>query len=135
VLPLFALANAGVHIEGDILEMLLHPVSLGIMAGLIVGKVVGIISFSFVTTKLGLGKKPAGTAWNQLVGLSFFAGIGFTMSLFIAELALEDEELLSNAKLAIIIASVVSALLGLAYFKLIEMREGRLHSSKTISVS
>lgn len=120
VLPLFALANAGVHIEGDLLEMLTHPVSIGIVTGLIAGKVIGILSFSYISAKLGIGKMPRDNGWNQLIGLSFFAGIGFTMSLFIAELALENERLLSYAKLAIITASVFSALIGLVWFKLLK---------------
>jgi NhaA family Na+:H+ antiporter len=120
VLPLFALANAGVHIEGNFVEMLTHPVSIGILAGLVVGKVVGIFSFSYLSVKLGFGTKPEQTGWNQVLGLGFFAGIGFTMSLFIAELALQDEQLLTYAKLAIITASMISAIFGLVWFKVLK---------------
>lgn len=122
ILPLFALANAGVHIEGDLIKMLIHPVSLGIMVGLVVGKVMGIFLFSYVWVKTGLGQIPKNSDWNQILGLGLFAGIGFTMSLFIAELALTDKSILAKAKVAIIAASVLSSLLGFIWFRFMVKR-------------
>lgn len=115
ILPLFALANTGVRIEGDVFEMLLHPVSLGIIGGLVLGKVIGISSFSWIMVKSGLGELPKHSTWAKLIGVGFMGGIGFTMSLFIAELALENEELLSIAKLGILCASILSTLIGMTW--------------------
>ncbi|MGB5818701.1 MAG: Na+/H+ antiporter NhaA [Saonia sp.] len=118
ILPLFALANAGVRIEGDFLEMVLHPVSLGIIFGLVAGKVVGIAAFSYLLVKSGKGQLPDGSDWKRVIGVGLFAGIGFTMSLFIAELALDNEVLLAKAKVGIITASVIASLLGFLWFAL-----------------
>jgi Na+:H+ antiporter, NhaA family len=113
ILPLFALANAGVHIEGNILDMLFHPVALGIMAGLVVGKVIGISVLSQVMVKLKLAVLPEGVTWRHIYGVGFLAGIGFTMSIFISGLAFADEELVQIAKIGIFGASVISAVAGL----------------------
>lgn len=123
VLPLFALANAGVRIEGNLFDMMFHPLSLGIIAGLVVGKVIGIIGLSYVMVKSGLGDKPAGATWNSIFGVGLFAGIGFTMSLFIAELAIDDEQLLGIAKVGILTASVLAALLGLIWFAILKRNQ------------
>ena len=119
ILPLFALANAGIRIEGDFWEMLFHPVSLGVIFGLVTGKVLGISLFSWALVKTGLGELPKNSNWSKVIGVGMMAGIGFTMSLFIAELALEDEVLLANAKLGILVASLLSAVLGLLWFQII----------------
>ncbi len=120
VLPLFAFANAGVHIEGNILETLLHPLSLGIIAGLLVGKLIGITGLSIIMLKSKLSELPKNTSIKNISGLSLFAGIGFTMSLFIAKLALEDEKLLGIAKVGILTASILAVVLGLTWFFLFE---------------
>jgi NhaA family Na+:H+ antiporter len=117
ILPLFALANAGVTLKGDVLEMLLHPISVGIIVGLCLGKLIGILGASSVIAKSNLGELPKGIRWSDIGGLSMMAGIGFTMSIFIAELSLADERLLQIAKVGIITASVISATLGIAWFK------------------
>ncbi|GAA4277586.1 Na+/H+ antiporter NhaA [Aquimarina mytili] len=116
ILPLFALANAGVRITDDFFRMLFHPVSLGIIIGLVLGKVLGISVFSRILVKSGLSELPNQVTWKSIYGIGMMAGIGFTMSLFIAELALEDENLLSIAKIGILTASVISAFLGLLWF-------------------
>jgi NhaA family Na+:H+ antiporter len=113
ILPLFALANAGVHIEGNILEMLTHPVALGIMAGLVLGKVLGISFFSQLMVRLKLAELPEGVTWRQIYGAGLLAGVGFTMSIFISGLAFSDPELEQIAKIGIFGASIVSAVAGL----------------------
>lgn len=117
ILPLFALSNAGVTLKGDLLGMLLHPISIGIIAGLCLGKLIGIFGASAIIVKSNLGKLPAGTRWSDIGGLSMMAGIGFTMSIFIAELSLTDERLLQIAKIGIITASVISATIGVIWLK------------------
>ncbi len=123
VLPLFALANAGVRIEGDIMEMLLHPVSLGIICGLLIGKVLGVSLFTYLSYKSKIAVLPQGAGWNQIVGMGLFAGIGFTMSLFIAELALEDEALLAKAKVGILVASFLAAVIGYLWFIIFKKKQ------------
>jgi NhaA family Na+:H+ antiporter len=90
VLPLFAFANAGVPLIGISAGELLHPVSLGIVAGLFVGKQVGIVGMSWLAVRCGFASLPSGVGWGQLYGASILCGIGFTMSLFIASLAFEQ---------------------------------------------
>ncbi|WP_310527632.1 Na+/H+ antiporter NhaA, partial [Nocardioides sp.] len=112
VLPVFALANAGVAL-GGIGDALTSPVALGIVAGLVLGKPVGIVLASFIAVKLGLGRLPDRTTWPMLAGVGAVAGVGFTVSLFIAGLSFPGSEALSDdAKVAILVASVVAAALG-----------------------
>jgi NhaA family Na+:H+ antiporter len=108
IMPLFALANAGVRIEAS---ELLHPVGVAVAAGLVLGKPIGILLASALFVKLGLARLPAGVGWPALAGGGCLAGIGFTMALFIAGLALEGE-LLDAAKIGILGGSLVSVLLG-----------------------
>jgi NhaA family Na+:H+ antiporter len=110
IMPLFALANAGVAVK---LSALSEPVAVGVAAGLVMGKPLGILAFSWIAVKTGVAKLPGDVTWRMLVGGSFLAGIGFTMSLFIAGLAL-DGVLLSAAKISILVGSLVSAVLGAA---------------------
>ncbi len=113
VLPVFALANAGVSIEASPTAMLGHPVALGVVAGLVLGKSAGITLFAWGSVRLGLAALPGDARWPQLHGVAWLAGIGFTMSLFIAGLAFGEGELLSVAKLAILVASIVACLGGM----------------------
>jgi len=108
VLPIFALANAGVSLEGSLAAMLGDPVAAGIIFGLVLGKSAGITVFAWGSTRIGLAELPADARWSQLHGVAWLAGIGFTMSLFIAGLAFGEGELLSVAKLAILVASVIA---------------------------
>jgi NhaA family Na+:H+ antiporter len=116
VLPVFALANAGVHLGGGVLgEALGSAVAVGIAAGLVVGKPVGIVLASWLAVRAGLGRLPADTGWRALAGLGAVGGIGFTVSLFIAGLSFPGEELLTEeAKVGILGGSVLAALLGVA---------------------
>ncbi|MFZ9003261.1 MAG: Na+/H+ antiporter NhaA [Robiginitalea sp.] len=117
VLPLFALSNAGVTIEGDLWGMLMHPVSLGVIAGLVLGKFGGIFLISRALLATGLGELPKHSNWKQIAGLGFMAGIGFTMSLFIAELALDNAYLVEVAKLGILAGSLISGVLGIVWLR------------------
>ena len=112
ILPLFALFSAGVVIDGAILESLSGSVSLGVLLGLLAGKPLGILLFSALVVKTGLAKLGQGITWPLLLGCSLLAGIGFTMSIFIAELAFTQESMINEAKLAIFVASILSAVLG-----------------------
>jgi NhaA family Na+:H+ antiporter len=113
VVPVFALANAGVDLSGNLLEALTMPVSLGIILGLVLGKSLGITLFSWLAVKTGLADLPYGVGWSQLFAASWLAGIGFTMSLFIASSAFEQPALLALAKVDILVASVLAAVIGL----------------------
>ena len=115
ILPVFALSNAGVHIEGSIIEMLLHPISLGIIAGLVLGKFLGISLLSHLTVWLKIASLPEGVSWRQIYGVAFLAGIGFTMSMFISDLAFKDEEMKQIAKVGIMAASLISATIGMIW--------------------
>lgn len=112
ILPLFALANAGVAISPDSIGTLVSPVSLGIIVGLVVGKPLGITLLSWVATRLGIVSLPGGVTWQQFISAGCLAGIGFTMSLFISNAAFSDPALQEAAKLAILAASIVAAALG-----------------------
>ncbi len=109
VMPLFALANAGVKIE---LSAMTEPVALSVATGLVVGKPLGIVAFSWAAVKLGLARLPTGVNWTTLFGAGCLAGIGFTMSLFITGLSLEPE-LLTAGKIGTLLGSFVSAAFGM----------------------
>ena len=115
IVPLFALANAGVDLRGtSIVEALTSPIGLGVALGLVVGKIAGISLFAFAGVRLGLGRLPDGTGWLHLVGLAAVAGIGFTVSLFVADLAFSDRGLIDLAKVGIFIGSLAAGLIGAA---------------------
>jgi NhaA family Na+:H+ antiporter len=112
VMPLFALANAGVDVTHNLTAGLTHPVGIGIIVGLFVGKPMGIAVLSFAAAKTGLAAIPANAIWRQVFGAAWLCGIGFTMSLFVAGLAFDDESLLNISKIAILAASVLSGAAG-----------------------
>jgi NhaA family Na+:H+ antiporter len=112
IMPIFALANAGVPFLGSIGPALKSPVTLGILAGLFVGKPLGISLFAWLSTKMRVASLPEGVLWRQILGVSWLCGIGFTMSLFIAALGLGDAALIDIAKIAILAASLGSAMAG-----------------------
>jgi NhaA family Na+:H+ antiporter len=113
ILPIFALANTAIVIQGSVMESLATSNSLGIILGLFIGKPVGILLFSFLAVSLGLCTKPADMKWKHVAGLGLLGGIGFTMSIFITLLAFDETEAVNASKIAIIVASVVSAVSGL----------------------
>jgi len=112
ILPLFALANAGVAIGGDVMAILRSSVALGIIVGLVVGKPVGILLLSWIVVKSGRGALPEGVTWGRLAGAACLGGIGFTMSLFVADLAFADELVGTTAKVGILAASLTSGIIG-----------------------
>jgi NhaA family Na+:H+ antiporter len=112
ILPLFALANAGVAIGSDLMTVLANPLALGIIAGLVVGKPAGIGFLSWLAVKSGRGALPEGVTWAQVFGAGCLAGVGFTMSLFISDLAFDNETLIATAKVGILAASLTSGFIG-----------------------
>lgn len=124
ILPMFALANAGVVIEGDVFATLGHPVALGILAGLVIGKPVGVTLASWLAVRSGLATLPDDLNWRHIIGTGFLAGIGFTMSLFIEGLAFGKTPLDAPAKVGILVASGMAGLVGWCLLKrLIHMKE------------
>jgi len=119
VIPLFALANAGISIDfSSISHTILEPVSLGIIFGLILGKVLGIAGVSYLAIKLKIAKLPEGSTMKQIFGVAFLGGIGFTMSIFVADLAfIGNEGLIFQAKVGILLASLISGLIGFFWLK------------------
>jgi NhaA family Na+:H+ antiporter len=118
VLPLFAFFNAGVTIGGDLLDILTNPVSLGIIVGLVFGKQIGILLFSWAAIRSGRASLPEGVTWAQLWGASCLAGIGFTMSIFIDELAFKDPAIIDEAKVGVLMASLIAGALGYTVLKM-----------------
>jgi NhaA family Na+:H+ antiporter len=114
IMPVFALANAGVAVEGNLLATLGQPVSLGVIVGLFLGKQVGVLGAAWLAARAGVAVMPVGVRWRQVWGVSLLCGIGFTMSLFIASLAFPDPALLDAAKVGILAGSLVSGLVGAA---------------------
>lgn len=112
IVPLFALANTGIQIPADWLSGLRAPHSFGILAGLLVGKPVGILLFSKLATATGMSKLPSDLNWWHLLGAGMLAGVGFTMSIFITLLAFSQPEIVIDAKIAVFAASVVAGVLG-----------------------
>jgi len=113
IMPLFAFANTGIELKSiDLNTLVTTPLAQGIFFGLLIGKVVGILSFIFIFDRLGIIKIPPTLSWQHLIGGGFLAGIGFTMSIFISELAFHGDLLIPLSKVSILTASVFSGLLG-----------------------
>jgi len=113
IVPIFGFANAGVDLSGISMSAILAPLPLGIAAGLFVGKQIGVFGGVALAVKTGLAEKPAGASWLQIYGVSLLCGIGFTMSLFISSLAFPlDPAFVEDAKVGILLGSLLSALLG-----------------------
>jgi len=119
ILPLFALANAGVELSLDRLaSSFTAPVSIGVFLGLVLGKPLGVLTGAFLTVRSGLGRLADDVSWGDLSGMGFTAGIGFTVALFIAELAFSDPRLLDEAKVAILAASLIAGVVGYVVLRL-----------------
>lgn len=116
IMPTFAFFNAGVSLPSDFsfIGFITHPVSIGVLVGLIIGKPIGILLFSFLAIRWKLAEWPEGFNWSRLAGVGCLAGIGFTMSLFISHLSFDVFELTMYSKLSILIASVLAMLIGLS---------------------
>jgi NhaA family Na+:H+ antiporter len=120
ILPIFAFVNAGVSFRGVGVSDILHPVPLGLAAGLFIGKQVGVFGFCWLAIKAGIAKLPAGSNWGSLWGVSILCGVGFTMSLFVSSLAFEntsgDIKEMFDERLGILLGSFLSGVVG--YFVL-----------------
>ena len=113
IMPIFALINAGVTIEGvSFSEVLSHNITVGVILGLLVGKPIGVFLLSYIAVKLKIADLPQGVTWFHVVGVGFLAGIGFTMALFISNLALKTPELEIYSKVGILTASVLAGIVG-----------------------
>lgn len=117
IIPLFALSNTAIVIGKDWMQTFTETYSLGIILGLCLGKPLGILSFIYLSIKLKLTELPSDVNWNQLIGIGFLGGIGFTMSIFITLLAFEDSTIINNAKFMILIASFISGAFGFIWLK------------------
>lgn len=112
VLPLFALANAGLHLRPDELSYALHPIALGVALGLLLGKPIGIMLLACLPVRLGWAQLPAGVEWGMVAAVGVLGGIGFTMSLFVAQLAYADPARLGIAKMGVLMATLASGIMG-----------------------
>jgi NhaA family Na+:H+ antiporter len=117
IMPLFALANAGIIIGADIFTAIINPVSIGVAVGLLFGKFIGVLLFTFIMVKTGLAQLPEKATWAHITGVAVLAGIGFTMSLFISALAFHDVQMIDQAKYGILLASILAGSLGLFLLK------------------
>jgi len=124
IVPLFALANTAIVFESNWIDGLKTTEALGIITGLVVGKPVGILLFAWLAVILGISNLPEGLKWKHIAGTGMLAGIGFTMSIFVALLAFDDAGFIAAAKIAIIAASVLAAILGLLSLHLMLPKKG-----------
>jgi NhaA family Na+:H+ antiporter len=118
IMPVFALSNAGVALkssDANLLSLLADPIKIGVLLGLVIGKPVGVMAFSWAAVRLGIASLPAGVGWRSLFGTCLLCGIGFTMALFIAGLAFPTPELLDAAKIGVLAGSLIAGLAGLAW--------------------
>lgn len=113
IIPIFALANAGLNLQGFSKETLMNPITIGIILGLVAGKQIGITLFSWLSVRMGIARMPSGISMAHVYGISCIGGIGYTMSLFIASLAFKSILYIEAAKIGILAASVISAASGL----------------------
>ncbi len=115
IIPVFALANAGIEISGDtISDALSSDVTIGVVAGLVLGKLLGVSVATWIAVRTGLSRLPRGASWTHVIGLAAIAGIGFTVSLFITGLAFDDPVVTDEAKMGILAASAIAAIIGMA---------------------
>ena len=118
IVPIFALANAGVAVSwNDLTRAFSEPVTLGVLFGLVLGKPIGIMAFSLLAIRLRIGKQPAGATWPQMLGVAMLGGIGFTVALFVTELAFEPGVLANQAKIGILAASMIAGAIGFLYLR------------------
>ncbi|WP_316807319.1 Na+/H+ antiporter NhaA [Pedobacter agri] len=120
IMPVFALANTNITFHQEMFSALVSPLGLGIIIGLFAGKTIGVTFFSWLAVKLKWADLPTGASWKHVLGLGMLAGIGFTMSIFIAMLSFSDVAQISEAKFAILMASVFSGLIGFFFLRSIK---------------
>jgi NhaA family Na+:H+ antiporter len=118
IVPVFALANAGVKLSGDAIGGLASdPVTLGVALGLVAGKTIGVFGASLLAVKLGLGRLPAGTTWRHIFGLAICAGVGFTVALFVTSISFTDPAVADSAKVGILFGSLLAGVLGYLFLR------------------
>lgn len=117
VMPIFALANTAIVLDASFISALTSNYSLGIILGLFIGKPLGVFLFTYALIKMKVTSLPQGSTWGQVIGTGFIAGIGFTMSIFICTLAFNDPEIIERAKLSILVASLLSGIVGFILLK------------------
>ena len=122
IMPIFALANTNITFEKGMLEGLNSPLGYGIIIGLFVGKTIGVTFFSWLAVKIKLAKLPSGASWQHIMGVGMLAGIGFTMSIFIALLSFSDPFHITEAKFAILCASIIAGVVGFVFLKSIKIK-------------
>lgn len=125
VLPLFAFANAGVPFFGLTSEVVFSTVTIGIAAGLFFGKQIGVILFAYAAIALGIAKRPEGSSWLQIYGVSVLTGIGFTMSLFVGTLALDPVAYSESVRIGVLAGSVLSAVVGVGLLLVGSLHQGK----------
>lgn len=117
IMPIFALANTNITFQKEMVGGLISPLGLGIITGLFAGKTIGVTLFSWLAVRLKLGSLPSRASWKHIIGLGMLAGIGFTMSIFISLLSFSNEMDITEAKFAVLCASVISGLIGFIFLK------------------
>lgn len=118
ILPIFALANTAISLSGNLAHSLTENYSIGVFAGLLIGKPVGIFLLTFITTKIGLCKLPTNLSWKHILSIGILGGVGFTMSIFITLLAFDDTDIINNTKLTILLSSLVAGIVGFLTLKI-----------------
>ena len=130
IVPVFALANAGVRFSGDAVSGLpSDPVALGVGLGLVVGKTVGVFAASLIAVKLGLGKLPSGTTWRHVFGLAMVAGVGFTVALFVTSIRFTDPVLADSAKIGILLGSGGAGVIGYLFLRAVPVAEAEAEAA------
>lgn len=123
IMPIFALANTNITFQKEMVSGLISPLGFGIIIGLFIGKTIGVTLFSWVAVKLKLGSLPSRSGWKHIIGLGMLAGIGFTMSIFISLLSFSDAIHVTEAKFAVLCASVLSGIAGFVFLKSIPKKK------------
>ncbi|MBO9672189.1 MAG: Na+/H+ antiporter NhaA [Sphingobacteriaceae bacterium] len=126
IMPVFALANTNITFQKEMLTGLVSPLGLGIIIGLFAGKTIGVTLFSWLAVKLKWADLPTGAGWKHILGLGMLAGIGFTMSIFIALLSFSEAMHIAEAKFAILTASVLSGVVGYVFLRVVKANQGTI---------
>lgn len=122
ILPLFAMANTVITIQGSVFDVFSESYGLGVFFGLVLGKPIGILFFSWFAIKFKWAHLPSNAKWKQMIGVACLGGIGFTMSIFVTLLAFDDEQVINNSKLMILLSSFTAAILGYSLLKMSQKR-------------
>jgi NhaA family Na+:H+ antiporter len=131
ILPFFAMGNTGLTFHGIVFsEMVSNTVITGIIFGLVFGKPLGVMLFSYVSVKTGIASLPQGVRWSHIFGGAMLGGIGFTMSLFLADLSFSEPQILNYARIAILTGSIFSAVIGMTFLGFVSIvKPGRTENS------